>query len=62
MLPTKNEPEANRPIVRYDGGRRSVTIRYQLQTHVVPGRYPTHDDAMIAGYAFIRAQGWSTST
>lgn len=62
MRPARPGPDDSRPIVRYDRVRGTVTIRYQSQTHVLPDRYETYDQAMIAGYAYARAQGWQTST
>ena len=53
--------DADRLIVRYDVARKSVTITFQGQTHVLPDRYPSYDDGMIAGYAYARAQGWQTA-
>jgi len=53
--------EADRLIVRYDVVRKSVTIRFQGQTHVLTESYSSHDDGMIAGYAYARAQGWMES-
>jgi hypothetical protein len=54
-------PDTNRVIVRYDVARKSVTIAFHGQTHVLPGTYQTYDDGMIAGYGFAREQGWQTA-
>ncbi|HTZ37605.1 MAG TPA: hypothetical protein VMB84_16360 [Stellaceae bacterium] len=62
MQRRRNSDDADRLIVRYDGARKSVTITFQGQTHVLPETYPTHDDGMIAGYGFARAQGWQQSS
>lgn len=58
MRPSRKTADDNRLIVRYDGERKSVTILFQGQSHVLAGSYPTYDDGMIAGYAHARAQGW----
>ena len=58
MPQPRNDHDASRPIVRYDVARKSVSITFQGQTHVLPETFPSYDDAMIAGYGFVRAQGW----
>ena len=58
MPPRKKSDDDDRLIVRYDGARKSVTILFQGQSHVLAGTYPTYDDGMIAGYSHARSQGW----
>jgi hypothetical protein len=58
MPPNRKNNEEDRLIVRYDGARKSVTILFQGQAHVLAGTYPTYDDGMIAGYSHARSQGW----
>jgi hypothetical protein len=55
----RNE-DTERLMVRYDVARKSVTISFRGQVHVLPERYASHDDGMIAGYAYARAQGWQS--
>ena len=57
----RRNDDADRLIVRYDGARKSVTISFRGQTHVLPDRYASHDEGMIAGYAYARAQGWQSA-
>ena len=47
--------------VRYDSARKSVTVIYQGRKHVLADSYGTHDEAMVAGYAYARSQGWQPS-
>jgi hypothetical protein len=61
MQQRRNSYDTDRLIVRYDGARKSVTISFQGQSHVLPETYPTYDDGMIAGYSYARAQGWQTA-
>jgi hypothetical protein len=60
MQQRRKDPDADRLLARYDPTRKSVTISFQGQVHVMPERYSTYDEAMVAGYAFANAQGWRT--
>jgi hypothetical protein len=61
MQQSKIRHDANRLMVAYDAARKSVTISFQGQSHILPGTFATYDDGMIAGYAYARAQGWQTA-
>ncbi len=60
-MQSRTRQDTTRLMVAYDAARKSVTISFQGQSHVLPGTFPTYDEGMIAGYAYARAQGWQTA-
>ncbi len=58
MQRRRKAEDTDRLIVRYDPERKRVTISFQGSIHVLPQTFGSYDDAMIAGYAYARANGW----